>query len=72
MAYNGRNEQGEWGLALGVQAQSTMIDIIGMTFIPMYMVVEPFLFFISLLLMVWGGFRFIITVCLRVAIITRC
>jgi hypothetical protein len=67
MAYNGRNEQGEWGLALGVQAQSTMIDIIRMSFIPMSMVVEPFLFFISLLLMVWGGFRFIITVCL-----TRC
>jgi hypothetical protein len=72
MAYNGRNKQGEWGLALGVQAQSTMIDIIGMSCIPMYMVVEPFLFFTSLLLMVWGGFHFIITVCLRVAIITRC
>ncbi len=29
MAYNKINEYGEWGLALGSRAQSTMIDIIG-------------------------------------------
>jgi hypothetical protein len=48
-----------------------MRDIIGMSFILMYKVVVPFLFTISLMLMVWGIFRVIITVCLRVFIIAR-
>jgi hypothetical protein len=48
LAYNGRNEQ-------GLQAQASMINIIGMRFIPTYKVIGPFLFFMSLLLMVWGG-----------------
>jgi hypothetical protein len=49
------------GLELGAQAQSTIMDIIEMSFIPMYKVVGLFLF-ISLLLMVWGGFNLIIMV----------
>jgi hypothetical protein len=51
LAYNGRNEKGEWGLALGAQAQSLVIDIIGMNFIPLYKIIGPFIFFVSLLLM---------------------
>jgi hypothetical protein len=39
MAYNGRNDKGKWGLALGVQAQSSMINIIRMSFIPLYKVI---------------------------------
>jgi hypothetical protein len=35
LAYNGLNERGEWGLVLGVQALNSMIDNIGMSFIPM-------------------------------------
>jgi hypothetical protein len=54
------------GLALGTQAHYMMTEIKGMSFIPMYKV-----FFLSLLLMVWGGFCLVVTVCLRVAIITR-
>jgi hypothetical protein len=57
------------GLALGAQAQSKIIDIIEMSFILMYKVVGLFLF-ISLLLMVWGGFHLILMVWLKVAIIT--
>jgi hypothetical protein len=34
LAYNGLNERGEWGLVLGVQALNSMIDNIGMSFIP--------------------------------------
>jgi hypothetical protein len=62
LAYIGRNERGEWGLALGSQAQSSMIDIMGMSFIPLYTVVGPFVFFVSLLLMVWGGLRMVVTI----------
>jgi hypothetical protein len=54
LAYMGRNEKGEWVLALGSQAQTSLIDLIRMSFIPLYSVVRPFIFFMSLLLMVWG------------------
>ncbi len=37
----------------------------------MYNAICPFLFFMSLLLMVWGGFWLVIIVCLRVANIIR-
>jgi hypothetical protein len=35
------------GLALGAQAQTSMINIIGMSFIPLYAVIAPFIFFVS-------------------------
>jgi hypothetical protein len=71
IAYLGRYEKGEWGLALGSAAQTLLVDLIGMNFFPLYKVVGPMIFFLSLLLMVWGGLRLIITVFLRVAIIVR-
>ncbi len=52
LIYIGRNEKGEWGLAMGAQAQNSMIHIIGMSFIPLYTVIGPFVFLLSLLLMV--------------------
>jgi hypothetical protein len=71
MANTGRNEKGEWGLALSSAAQGSLIDIVGASFFPLYRVVGPMIFFLSLLLLVWGGLRLIITVLLRVIII-RC
>jgi hypothetical protein len=32
MAYTGRNEKGEWGLALSSAAQGSLIDIVGASF----------------------------------------
>ncbi len=52
----GRNEKGEWGLALGTQAQIFLIDL---------------MLFLSLLLMVWGSLQLVVTIFLRVAIIMR-
>jgi hypothetical protein len=72
MAYTGRNEKGEWGLALSSAAQGSLIDLVGASFFPLYRVVGPMIFFLSLLLLVWGGLRQIITVFLRVIIIGRC
>ncbi len=72
LAYMGRKEKGERGLALGAQAQMSLMDLIGMSFIPLYSVVGPFiLFFVSLLLMVWGSLRLVVTIFLRVAIMVR-
>ncbi len=71
MAYTGRNEKGEWGLALGSAAQGSLIDLVGVSFFPLYKVVGPMIFFLSLLLLVWGGLRLIITIFLRIVIIVR-
>jgi hypothetical protein len=71
IAYIGRNEKGEWGLALGSAAQMSLVDLIGMNFFPLYKVIGPMIFFLSLLLIVWGGLRLIVTIFLRVAIIVR-
>jgi hypothetical protein len=71
LAYMGRNEKGEWGLALGTQVQLSLVDLVGMSFFPLYSVVGPLIFFLSLLLMVWGGLWLILTIFLRVIIIVR-
>ncbi len=42
-----------------------------MSFFPLYSVLGPLIFFSSLLLMVWGGLRLIVTIFLRVTIIVR-
>jgi hypothetical protein len=52
LAYMGRNEKREWGLALGAQAQLSLVDLVGMSFFPLYSVVGLLIFFLSLLLMV--------------------
>jgi hypothetical protein len=71
LAYMGRNEKGEWGLALGAQAQLSLVDLVGMSFLPLYSVVGPLIFFLSLLPMVLGRLQLIVTVFLRVAIFVR-
>ncbi len=71
IAYIGRNEKGEWGMALSSAAQGSLIDLIGVSFFPLYKVVGPMIFFLSLLLLISGGLRLIITVFLRVIIIVR-
>jgi hypothetical protein len=71
IAYIGRNEKGEWGLALGSASQVSLIDLVGVNFFPLHRVVGPMVFFLSLLLLVWGGLWLVITVFLRVAIITQ-
>jgi hypothetical protein len=72
MAYSGRNERGEWGLALSSAAQGSLIDIVGASFFPLYRVVGPMIFFLSLMLLVWGGLRLIVTILVRIVVIVRC
>jgi hypothetical protein len=71
MAYIGRNEKGEWGLALGSAVQGSLIGLVGVNFFPLYRVVGPMVFFLSLILLVWGGLWLVGTVFLRGAIIVR-
>jgi hypothetical protein len=72
LAYTGRTENGEWGLALSSAAQGSLIDIVGASFFPLYRVVGPMIFFLSLMLLVWGAFRLMVTVLIRVIVIVRC
>ncbi len=72
MAYSGRNERGEWGLALSTAAQGSLIDIVGASFFPLYSFVGPMIFFLSLMLLVWGGLRLVITILVRIIVIVRC
>jgi hypothetical protein len=63
--------KGSGGCPWGHGLRAHMINIIGMSFIPLYTVISPFIFFVSLLLMVWGGLRLVVTIFLKVAIILR-
>ncbi len=72
LAYRGRTGDGEWGLGLSTAAQSSIIDIVGASFFPLYSVVGPMVFFVSLMLLVWGVFRLMVTVLIRAIIIVRC
>jgi hypothetical protein len=72
LAYTGRTENGEWGLALSSAAQGSLIDIVGASFFPLYKVVGPMIFFLSLMLLVWGAFRLMVTVLIQVIVIVRC
>jgi hypothetical protein len=71
LAYVGRSENGEWGLALSSAAQGSLIDIVGASFFPLYKVVGPMIFFLSLMLLIWGTFRLMITILIRVIVIVR-
>ncbi len=67
----GRSESGEWGVALSSAAQGSLIDIVGSSFFPLYKVIGPMIFFLSLMLLVWGAFRLMITILIRVIVIVR-
>jgi hypothetical protein len=58
MAYIRINGKGEWGLALGSAAQGSLIDLVGVNIFPLYRAVGPMIFFLSLLLLVWGGYLY--------------
>ncbi len=52
-------------------AQGSLIDIVGSSFFPLYKVIGPMIFFLSLMLLVWGAFRLKVTILIRVILIVR-
>jgi hypothetical protein len=72
LAYTGHTENGEWGLALSSAAQGSLIEILGASFFPLYKVVGPMIFSLSLMLLVWGAFRLMVTILIRIIVIVRC
>jgi hypothetical protein len=45
--------------------------MVGSSFFPLYRVVGPMIFFLSLMLLVWGAFRLMITILIWVIVIVR-
>jgi hypothetical protein len=43
--------------------------MVGSSFFPLYKVIGPMIFFLSLMLLVWGAFRLMITILIRVIVI---
>jgi hypothetical protein len=64
-----RKGSGDWPSVSA--AQLSLIDLVGINFFPLYRVIGPMIFFMLLLLLVWGTLRLVVTIFLRVAIIIR-
>ena len=70
-AYDGRTASGEWGLALGDRAQTMMLDLVGLSFIPLYRFFGPISMLLLLVVFIVGMVRIVVTVMVRAIIITR-
>lgn len=71
MAFQSKNERGEWGLALSEHAKSMMLDTIGTNFIPLYRFLGPISITIILILFVIGLIRILGTFVFRVLVLVR-
>jgi len=69
IAFQSKNEKGEWGLALSEHAKSMMLDTIGKNFIPLYRFLGPISITIILILFVIGLVRILGTFIFRVLVL---
>ena len=69
-AYGGMSD-GEWGLSLGERAKEMMIYHVGWSFIPLYRIFGPLSMLFIMLIFVVGLLRFVITLLVRIVVITR-
>ena len=70
-AYDGRTASGEWGLALGDRAQTMMLDVVGLSFIPLYRFFGPISMLLLLVVFIVSMVRIVVTVMVREIIFTR-
>jgi len=71
IAFQRRGPGGEWGLGLNAHATSEIIDRIGHSFIPLYRIFGPLSVIIILSLFVLGSIRVLVTIIIRIIILTR-
>jgi len=71
IAFQRRGPGGEWGLGLNAHATSEIIDLIGHSFIPLYRIFGPLSVIIILSLFVLGSVRVLVTIIIRIIILTR-
>ena len=70
-AYVMRSANGDWGLALGINARDMMLDVVGLSFIPLYRFFGPVSMMLILVFFIIGGLRICVTLIVRAIIIAR-
>jgi hypothetical protein len=71
LAFNRRSADGQWGLALGQHAQEAIIDMIGLSFIPLYRIIGPASMIVIFILFFVGVTRLVLTVLFRAIVLGR-
>jgi hypothetical protein len=69
LAFQRRSADGQWGLALGNHAQEAIIDMIGLSFIPLYRIIGPASIIVIFILFFVGMTRITITILFRVIVL---
>jgi hypothetical protein len=62
LAYSRRGPDGEWGLPLGARATEAIIDLVGLSFVPLYRFLSPVSMIVILVLFFVGISRLVFTI----------
>jgi hypothetical protein len=71
LAFSRRGPGGEWGLGLGNHAQAAIVDLVGLSFVPLYRFVGPASMLVILVLFFVTITRLVFTVLFRVIVIGK-
>jgi hypothetical protein len=71
LAFSRRGPSGEWGLELGQHAQAAIVDLVGLSFIPLYQFLRPVSMIIILVLFFVTISRLVLTVLFRVIVLGK-
>jgi hypothetical protein len=69
LAFNRRTADGQWGLALGQHAQEAIIDMIGLSYVPLYRFIGLASMIVILILFFVGITRLVFTVLFRAVVL---
>ena len=65
LAYSNGSGDGTWGLGMGEQSMETIINAVGMSFIPLYRIIGPLSMMIILILFIWSLLRMLVTIAMK-------
>jgi hypothetical protein len=71
LAFSRRGPGGEWGLGLGGHAQAAIVDLVGLSFVPLYRFLGPASMLVILVLFFVTITRLVFTVLFRVIVIGK-
>jgi hypothetical protein len=71
LAFSRRGPGGEWGLGLGGHAQAAIVDLVGLSFVPLYRFLGPANMLVILVLFFVTILRLVFTVLFRVIVIGK-
>ncbi len=71
IAYAGRSTDGNWGLSLNNFATSQLMNMVGLSFIPLYWILGPLTITVLFAMSAVGAFKLIVTICIRAITIAR-